>query len=82
MSAGIRYTNGIIHDALEVLTTDDLLEIAIEVDFFRKFAGEELWLVFKNSLLDNMDRPWREAFEHARKVSFSVMVAECQQQQS
>lgn len=62
-----RYQNSILTDALDVMSTEDLLEFAVECDWLRNYLGETAFLQIKQQLLVYADKPWRDALESAKK---------------
>lgn len=82
MNAAIRYQNSILGDCLEIMTTNDLLEFACEVDWISSYVGQSDWLLIKSELGKNVHLPWRDALESAIKSVVPSLGPECLPQQN
>jgi hypothetical protein len=49
------------------MSTEDLLEFAIECDWLRNYLGETTFLLIKREMFTFYDKPWREALEAAKR---------------
>ena len=59
------YQNRILLDALDVTSTDDLLEFAIELDWIKMSLGDETFTLIKSELHNYKNMPWRDALHSA-----------------
>jgi hypothetical protein len=82
MKTAIRYQNSILGDCLDIMTTDDLLEFAVETDWMRSYLGDSGWLLVKNALGRHMHLPWREGLAAALEDAFPGQENVCLPQQS
>lgn len=77
-------TNVVLSNCLDILTTEELLEFAIEVDWIRFFLGDGCWQIVKRELKELTNLSWRDALQVAVKSSLNgaTIPAECLPQQS